>query len=108
VLGDLLLGMRRFANDINWKEFWMLKKAEEEKQASLSPSSSPSLFQTTLDNDSPTTAHDPTVFQFLEARPDQTGFGAHLKPTKSRAPKGSNSLEAFISDMEMMTMIKSL
>jgi hypothetical protein len=24
-------GMRRFANDIRWKEFWMLKKAEEEQ-----------------------------------------------------------------------------
>jgi hypothetical protein len=42
ILGDLLLRIRRFANDIRWKEFWLLKKLEEEKQASSSPSSSSS------------------------------------------------------------------
>jgi hypothetical protein len=35
ILADLLLDIRRFANDIRWKEYWMIKKAtgkaEEDK-----------------------------------------------------------------------------
>jgi hypothetical protein len=96
-----LLGTRRrFANDIRWKELWILNKAEEEKQASSSPSSS--LFDPTNDKDSPGAVDDPKFFKFLEVLPDQTGFGAHLKTVESklRAPKGSDALEAFISDME--------
>jgi hypothetical protein len=40
MLGDLLTGICRFTNDIiRWKEHWMLKKAEDDKQtSSQSPS----------------------------------------------------------------------
>jgi hypothetical protein len=63
-----------------------------------------SLFHGINDNYSPAAADDPAeVFKFLTVQPDQTGFGAHLKPIESklRASKGSDSLEEFISDVEM-------
>jgi hypothetical protein len=115
ILGDLLLGIRRFANDIRWKEFWMLKKAEDAKSVLSAPSPSNNnnnnnnrMFEDT-ENQCPTLITDTTdttpckTFLFPNAIPDHhKGFGTMLKPTekKSRAPKGSDQLESFIPDME--------
>jgi hypothetical protein len=94
----------RFANDIRWKEYWMLKKTKEEK-AILKPSSPSNRMFDDKENNSPTLIidADPKPFEFPTIVPDQKGFGMNLKPSesnKSRAPKGTDQLEAFIADME--------
>jgi hypothetical protein len=32
ILADLLLGIRRFANDIRWKGYWMIKKVTDKAE----------------------------------------------------------------------------
>jgi hypothetical protein len=113
ILADLLLGIiRRFANDICWKEYWMIKKATDKAEVDkniLPNSPSNQLFQqfgfdaenknpNIIEDDSPNKNVAPTII----ITPDHKGFGTTLKPieNKSRAPKGTDKLESFITDME--------
>jgi hypothetical protein len=81
----------------------MLKKVEEEKVI-LKPSSPSNRMLNDKENNSPTLIidTDPKPFEFLTIVPDQKGFETNLNPSdsKSRAPKGTDQLEAFIADME--------
>jgi hypothetical protein len=88
----------------------MLKKAEDAKSvlSAPSPSNNNNRMFEDKENQSPTLITDTTdttprkTFLFPNIIPDHKGFGTMLKPTekKSRAPKGSDQLESFISDME--------
>jgi hypothetical protein len=86
ILADLLLGIRRFANDIRWKEYWMIKKATEkaEEDKNILPNSpSNQLFQQfgfDAENKKPNIIEDDTpnknvVAPTIVITPDHKGFG---------------------------------
>jgi hypothetical protein len=87
MLGDLLLGTRRFTNNIRWKEYWMLKKHRRRKNNSKTILS----FQQNVRRkrkQRPTIITDTTEmnlkpFAFPNVVPDKKGLGTNLKPTES-------------------------
>jgi hypothetical protein len=96
IIGDALLGIRRFANDVRWKEFWHLKKQEEIAAAEQAKAVAASIIP--LDGDQ-------SINPFLllpEPESSLAIFGTFLRPwlSKSWAPKGSDKLEAFITDLQ--------
>ena len=87
VLGDLLIGLKRFRNAVRWKEFFRLEKIKKLRK-NLSPTS-------TI-----------TDFDFEDAEednfePKDEGLGTRLKPNfTTSAPRGSDTLETFLRDLE--------
>jgi hypothetical protein len=81
LLGDLILGIRRFAKDIRWKEFWMLKKAEEVRNVITAPSPSNRMFKD-KENQRPTLITDTSETNrnaFTLQCPRSKGIRCHLK-----------------------------
>ena len=87
VLGDLLIGLKRFRNTVRWKEFFRLEKLKK-LQRNLSPTSTINNFDFEKGGEE-------------EIVPEDEGLWTKLKPsfTKS-APKGSDELETFLRELE--------
>jgi hypothetical protein len=79
-------------------------RGKSNPQTILKPSSPSNRMFNDKENNRPTLIidTDPKPFEFPTIVPDQKGFGTNLKPSesKSRALKGTDQLEACITDME--------
>ena len=67
---DLLVGLKRFFNDIRWEEFWMKKKKEEEETNRKTVDSNENR------NTSPTSITDRAFFQSEKVNDDDDSFSA--------------------------------
>ena len=103
VLGDVLIGLRRYRNSTRWKEFFLNNKDEDQNVQSFttsptSLSSQESCF--TLESESD------NFFDFnfnndSDNENSKPGLGTNAKPTaKANAPIGSVELESFLNNLE--------
>ena len=88
ILSDVLIGLKRYVFSLRWKEFFRLKKIQEEKKCSLSPRSQATSF------------FDDEVNQWKKT--DATGLNTRLGPKNKnpQPPKGTDELECFIKDIQ--------
>ena len=93
---DLFVGLKRFKNQVRWKEFFLKKKENNNCDGDDN------------DNNNDNKDENKDIEDFTDAKNNDKGLGSNPRATKfNPAPCGSTEVKAFLTDVEK-TLLKKL